>query len=374
MLHEVLFALVGAPGYVVRAEDGGFRLAPGVAESFLHPSEIALVARICALGHHFRGLHNFVRQHRVGAGLLPEMAGDASGEGSSGAGADAGVRPAPLVYARAIALGVEELLHDYTGAVADAERKFLEDPALPLSHLQYLMRDHAVVLPAVHALVADIAEQGLRGGKLVDAVQKRCTTGVPCVEAAMRRLLDVVHGLLLHQLNAWVVHGVLDDSNQHEFFVADALSYSSSEGGDMPSLRRGATEAVEPVHEWHSRFSLRAAMLPICIPAVLGEKVVFIGKAVRVLTERCELVTIQDRRRFSNMLRMLLRNAAPATTAMERADEAPPSPVTTAEPTSVAAAAPESAVTRLPPRMSYNPVELSCTINELRAVVRTLMT
>jgi hypothetical protein len=237
------------------------------------------------------------------------------------------------------------------------------------------MRDHAVVLPAVHALVADIAEQGLRGGKLVDAVQKRCTTGVPCVEVAMRRLLDVVHGLLLHQLNAWVVHGVLDDSNQHEFFVADALSYtsSSSEGGDVPSSRRGATEAVEPVHEWHSRFSLRAAMLPSCIPAVLGEKVVFIGKAVRVLTERCELVTIQDRQRFSNMLRMLLRNAAPATAAMERADEAPPSPVTTAEPTSVAAAAPESAVTRLPPRMSYNPVELSCTINELRAVVRTLM-
>ncbi len=43
MLHEVLLALSGCPGYVVReAEDGGgFEIVPGVAETFLHPAEVS---------------------------------------------------------------------------------------------------------------------------------------------------------------------------------------------------------------------------------------------------------------------------------------------------------------------------------------------
>ena len=60
MLHEVLLALVGAPGDVICAQDDGFALAPGVAESFLHPAEVALVEKICALGFHVRRLQDFV--------------------------------------------------------------------------------------------------------------------------------------------------------------------------------------------------------------------------------------------------------------------------------------------------------------------------
>ena len=60
MLHEVLVALVGCPGYLIRARPDGYELAPGVAETFLHPAEASLVAQICALGHHFRALEDFV--------------------------------------------------------------------------------------------------------------------------------------------------------------------------------------------------------------------------------------------------------------------------------------------------------------------------
>ena len=68
MLHEVLVALVGCPGYLIRARPDGYELAPGVAETFLHPAEASLVAQICALGHHFRALEDFVA--RVKGDLL----------------------------------------------------------------------------------------------------------------------------------------------------------------------------------------------------------------------------------------------------------------------------------------------------------------
>jgi|EP01043_Picozoa_sp_COSAG02_P062083 hypothetical protein len=42
MLHEVLLALAGCPGYVIRQSADGkkFELVPGVAEEFLHPAEV----------------------------------------------------------------------------------------------------------------------------------------------------------------------------------------------------------------------------------------------------------------------------------------------------------------------------------------------
>ena len=220
MLHEVLLALVGCPGYVIREGDGKFELTPGVAEEFLHPAEIALVERICALGYHYRQLEEFVA--RAKSGPLLEAAAFAASEAEPEPEAEPSALPPPRVYLRAVAMAVDAMLEGYMGTVGDAELEFLEDPALPLSHLQYLLRHDSLVLPAVHALIKDAEARDLRGGALVDDLHRRSLTGVPCLEVRMLSLLDATHGLLLHQMFARMVHGVLDDSHQHEFFVQDA--------------------------------------------------------------------------------------------------------------------------------------------------------
>ena len=84
MLHEVLVALVGCPGYLIRARPDGYELAPGVAETFLHPAEASLVAQICALGHHFRALEDFVARVK-GDLLLHPLDGALGGVAGGGA-------------------------------------------------------------------------------------------------------------------------------------------------------------------------------------------------------------------------------------------------------------------------------------------------
>lgn len=394
MLHEVLLALVGCPGYVIREGDGKFELAPGVAEEFLHPAEIALVERICALGYHYRQLEEFVARAKSGP-LLEAAAAEPEPEAEREPAA--ATRAPPRVYLRAVAMAVDEMLEQYMGTVGDAELEFLEDPALPLSHLQYLLRHDSLVLPAVHALVQDAELRDLRGGALVDDLHRRSLTGVPCLEARMLSLLDATHGLLLHQMSAWMVHGVLDDSHHHEFFVQDAQRDrdGGAEGAEGAS---GGTDA--PIHEWHSRFGLRMAMLPSCIPAAVAEKVLFIGKAMRVLNSSGEsdlrrllctalrpvvdslcpstfvaalehgnesLVTLEECERYSDQLARLLRDAplpsAPVSPARGPEDDAAdPGDILRADAAIVAAHAQGA-------RISFNRLELSVTIETIRASV-----
>jgi gamma-tubulin complex component 4 len=386
MLHEVLLALVGCPGYMIRESDGKYDLAPGVAEEFLHPAEIALVQRICALGYHFRQLEDFVA--RVKNGVLVLRPGEAAVEpeaepepeseaAAAAAAAHTAAAPAapPRIYLRAVAMAIDVLLEEYMDTVADAELEFLEDPALPLSHLQYLLRHDQLVLPAVHALVAEAEQRDLRGGALVDDLHRRSLTGVPCVETKMLSLLDATHGLLLHQMTAWMVHGVLDDFNHHEFFVRDAQRERG--GGTLAPDAGAATEAetsAAPIHEWHSRFGLRVAMLPECIPAAVAEKVLFIGKAMRVLTSSAletgheSLISLEEQERFSAELSRLLRDAplpsAPASPARSPEDDADPDDVARTAAAAAAAAAASGAS-----RISFNRLELAVTVEGIRSSV-----
>ena len=210
----------------------------------------------------------------------------------------------------------------------------------------------------------------MRGGVLIDELQRRSLTGVPCVESKMLSLLDATHRLLLHQMSAWMVHGVLDDLSHHEFFVRDA---EKDRPGDALSLDGGAAtrNSAVPIHEWHSRFSLRVAMLPECIPAAVAEKVLFIGKAMRVLTSsglkaaghEC-LVSLEERQQFSLALSQLLRDAplssAPASPA--RGPDDTTDDLDDVARVHIAAAGGAS-------RISFNRLELAVTVEGIRASV-----
>ena len=378
MLHEVLLALSGCPGYIIREGERGFELVPGVAEEFLHPAEVALVERICALGWYYRQLDNFVGRVKSQALVLhPALATPSRGEPGSEPEPEPEREPEPepeassppRVYLRAAAMAIDAMLEQYLDSVADAEVQFLEDPALPLSHLQYLLRHDQLVLPAVHALVVDAEERDMRGGVLMGELHRRSLTGVPCVESKMLSLLDATHGLLLHQMSAWMVHGVLDDLSHHEFFVRDAQQDQPS--GEFLLAAQSATGiSAVPIHEWHSRFSLRVAMLPECIPAAVAEKVLFIGKAMRVLSSselktaghEC-LITLEEREQFSLALAQLLRDApipsAPASPARGPEDTTDPGDAARLDNAAAAGAS----------RVSFNRLELTVTVEGIRASV-----
>lgn len=186
----------------------------------------------------------------------------------AGAGEDRSAAAKERVYATALAGALEELLSEYCQAICDAEAMFLDDPDTPMPQLEYELRDHLIVLPALHRwvvplgssayckpwtvlkkngpnhlgglrLVQQVETEGLLGGRLVDELANRARSGVPAVRhrrqftanprqftanqrhfttnaifvcqvaAAFGRLHIAVLGALFRQLGNWAVRRTL---------------------------------------------------------------------------------------------------------------------------------------------------------------------
>jgi hypothetical protein len=136
------------------------------------------------------------------------------------------------------------------------------------------------------------------------------------------KILFFCHKVLFHQINAWIVHGQLIDICD-EFFIATIDKQSDLSEDLKPQEDTGtkstffkkkedanktqvsisqlntsklnATMGVmklknvlgleEDEKEWNNRYTLRIAMLPQYghITSTLAERILFIGKAVKVL-------------------------------------------------------------------------------------------
>ena len=126
------------------------------------------------------------------------------------------------------------------------------------------------------------------------------------------KILFCCHRVLFHQINAWIVHGQLVDLCE-EFFIHKINSSSLAVGqkkddGEESKLNQtvnsimsisnlnlvGSILTMDPESfgadddtkddEWNSVYTLRISMLPCSyFPPSLAEKILFIGKAVRVL-------------------------------------------------------------------------------------------
>lgn len=145
MLHEILLALLGHPGSIIQEEIAHesashvkhgvpattFRVPEGI--SFLTPTERAAINRVVHLGSIYRELRQFVRPTP-----LVSYKDYASSTVSS---------PRPLVtaetslYMRALKAGVEELLDEYSGRVAEVEKDAMADPSLTLACIHAGIRE-----------------------------------------------------------------------------------------------------------------------------------------------------------------------------------------------------------------------------------------
>ena len=149
------------------------------------------------------------------------------------------------------------------------------------------------------------------------------------------KIVHHCHKVLFHQINAWIVHGQLIDIFD-EFFIhridkageevkEDDLNKTTvSKKTDLNKTnlsvgsRLNATVGViklrnalgleDEEKEWNNSYTLRMAMLPQQGPisGSLAEKILFIGKAVKVLQSRKtneeDRITIQDLQSFSSAI------------------------------------------------------------------------
>lgn len=139
MLHEVLLALLGHSGSIIQ-ETERTKETKGLSKttflvpdsiSFLTATERAAINRVVGLGSTYRDLRRLVRPHPLNEAVgvtLPseEDVADSNGEG---------------LYVRALKLGVEELLDEYGGRIAEVEMDVMADPTMTLARVHAGVRE-----------------------------------------------------------------------------------------------------------------------------------------------------------------------------------------------------------------------------------------
>lgn len=123
------------------------------------------------------------------------------------------------VYVKAFCQGVSEILNVYKEHLLAIEHEYLLDRSLTIPQVQQKLAIYHQMFPALASLMEeDIEGQSLKGGQLLEAIARRCVTGNPVLKAMFTKLLYHCNRVLLHQINAWIVHGQLVDLCE-EFFI-----------------------------------------------------------------------------------------------------------------------------------------------------------
>ena len=258
MLHEILIALLGEVGGIVCEINGVFQVREDC--DLLTRSEKELINRILKVAGYYKYLEKF--SHKYGSLNLGMQEEDEING----------------LYLKSMCKGIKDLLEEYRFRIAAIEQEYLEEKAISIPSL--LERINSEELGGIVRVVNQIENRKLRGGQLLDLLsgEERC----PYMKTIMQRIHSKVLQVFFHQLIAWSVHGNLLDT-YHEFFITE------QEG-----------------EEWTSKFVLDLDMLPeTCIGASQAEKVLFIGKAIRVLGNSIKTEEILD---FATALREVQNN------------------------------------------------------------------
>ncbi|KAG2493656.1 hypothetical protein HYH03_008171 [Edaphochlamys debaryana] len=330
LLLELLFALVGHHGdlFVDDADrddkdDETWQL-PRPDECTVHISEQLtwisesdreVLADLMLLSFHFKAVSTFVEWEH--APWDPHQR----------------TRP-PSVYRRALASGLTELLDDYRCTLHGVARQLGAEPAPALPSLKHHMWEYMDVLPALHSLVwaqeAHAHGPAYSPAALVNALAEGSRSGLPGVRQVMGRLLWHCNQVLMQQMAAWMIHGMLQDPNR-EFFInprtaaqaqhaahstqgpgqaqqreeeagatggeSDPLASAYAfAGADRPGAGAGAGDEgagaaggsgrdqdEAAYREWHGGFQVNPRALPLYVSHDLADTVLFVGRAVRVL-------------------------------------------------------------------------------------------
>ncbi|CAM8980751.1 unnamed protein product [Rhodiola kirilowii] len=295
MLHELLLALLGFTGDLIIderehqqsigvnlspdapvAEECTFKLAPDI--SFIQPSDRDVIERLISLGFYYRELDRFATKSRDLSWIRSANVSPLSRISES----SKGKKEKPSVYRRAIANGFVEILSVYRSAVLHIEQKLLSESVPILATVTHCLNKFFILLPPLYNLILEIDRDDIRGGQLLNLLNKRCHCGVPELQTCIQRLLWHGHQVMYNQLASWMVYGILHD--QHgEFFIQRQEDRNADQDSSQSQMVASLSIDDSSLKDWHLGFHISLDMLPDYIQMRVAESVLFAGKAIRVL-------------------------------------------------------------------------------------------
>ena len=187
---------------------------------------------------------------------------------------------------------------------------------ITVASLSVKLSKYFYILPELSSFLERIEEDSMKGGQLLDYIHQ-CTINGNC---EIRQIYEVLqkecYNVLYTQLTLWIMHGKLFDYFE-EFFVYKIKNKDNS-GPKTNKNMMDIENKINPIiqkqkvkHEesWDSLYGIRYAMLPKnLITMKTAEKILFMGKAVRVLLQRN--TDLNSKKIFSDEILAVIKSAS----------------------------------------------------------------
>ncbi|EFC50803.1 predicted protein [Naegleria gruberi] len=183
--------------------------------------------------------------------------------------------------------GLQEILEGYLRILTKAEQEFcvFEDDSesetiqniMPLTYLKQLLRDYEIIFPKLLDIIQQVESENLIGARLLDFLHNSTFSGIPIIEATITKLLFHCNVVLMKQISAWMIYGII--SNQSEFFI-----YEDNQSNlNNSNLDESISSSHANRDNWNKQFVLNTDEIPSYISLRVAHKILFIGKAIKVL-------------------------------------------------------------------------------------------
>ncbi|KAI0235900.1 Gamma-tubulin complex component 4 [Lamellibrachia satsuma] len=280
MLHELILALSGYNGSVfVKNANNEIQVISDLP--FIHPTEVALLNRLCRLATHYSCFATFIKQNSHS----PRKAGISTGLRG--------------LYVMSLCQGLDSALAPYRQTLLQVERQLLADPHLTVAYVQSALEEYQLLFPALSQLLDQIETHKAHGCQILEFINRAANCGIPVVKKTLFQIQHVCHKVLYKQLTAWMLHGLLLDDYTEMFIHKvqkvltvqpepedDDLGLGGVTGRQMQQIQLSSDMTVN--HSIGERFALRADMLPTYIPTKVAQKILFVGESVEMF-EKIEI-------------------------------------------------------------------------------------
>ncbi|KRX02900.1 hypothetical protein PPERSA_04103 [Pseudocohnilembus persalinus] len=243
MLHEILFALLGKPGNIIKEYEDKFQLEENL--NFLNNSEKSIINQICILGFYFQKIEQFLEENYQSfqkLQVIEKLNIKNSNEAENEIFQETSVI-GNSAYLKAFCFGVEGIIDDYREKIISIEKNFLKERVFTIASLRIKLSDDLEIIPDLYQLIEKINDNNIKGGQLLDLVFNKSQTG----NSILRELYQK-----LSQENNWE-------------------------------------------YDWDQMYSIRLSQLPQSYISIKqAEKILFIGKGMRVLRSQKNLHEINN--------------------------------------------------------------------------------
>lgn len=285
MLHEVLLALLGHTGGVIKDTGDGLKIQTDLP--FLSRSDEEQLNYLCRLGTHFSRLNAFIKKYGGSPGIsLQGM----KQEGLAG------------LYLKAFCSGLDRVLGGYRSKILELESSIMKDPHLSVSHLVCQLQQYQLLFPALISVVEQVTSHKAHGCYILDIIHRHSETGHPLVKDVLTRVLHVCHGVMFKHLCSWLLYGYVYDPYK-EFFIQpneggsheQSQSSQSQEEEDDLGIMGVTGRQLQKLLKLNSPdscsspshlFSIKSDLLPGYIPIRVASKILFVGESIQMFQEK----------------------------------------------------------------------------------------